>query len=136
MLDIENMYVCIACHSSVFNKMNNYAKKQWGEDYKENYDFLQKKDLQEVTSLFFADYELSNEIEKNYGKHNTGNYDLETHINLHNIVQVENEKFSEFIEEWKKLLKKLSGKEVQLFQFKPENKHNPSKELNESKIFF
>ena len=136
MQNTEGMYMCLACHNSIFNRINNYAKKQWGEEYKEKYDFSQKKDLQEMTSLFFADYEPVNKIEEIYGKHTRGAYDLDSHINLHNIVQLEKEKFLELIQEWKIVLTKLSGKQVQLLDFKPENKHNPSKELNEAKIFF
>lgn len=135
MLDRENIYVCLVCPNSVFTKMNNYAKKQWGEEYKGDYDFSVKKDLQEVSALFFADYELADELEKKYGKHNTGSYELEKHINYHNIVQVEKDLFPEFIEQWKLTLKKLSGKEVQVLNIIPANKHNPSKELNEAIIF-
>ena len=135
MSDRENLYVCLVAHSSVFNKMNNYAKKQWDEEYKGDYDFSDKNDLQEVSSLFFADYEIANELEKKYGKHNTGSYDLEKHINYHNIVQVEKDLFPELVEEWRIALKKLSGKEIQVLNISPENKHNPSKELNEAIIF-
>lgn len=115
--------------------MNSYAKKNWAEDYKGDYNFSNKENLQKVATLFFADYEIRDELEKKYGKHDTGAYELNKNISFHNMVQVEKDNFSELLESWKLTLEKLSGKPVQKLIISPENKHNPSKEFNEITMF-